>query len=193
MLPRATLVLCLLAGTAVAQERPSLVPTRDVDITYHLLGPHPGTLHMSTQANTGLTRVDNPNQHGYAIIDRRNHHMTMVMTERQTYIEAPTAGAEQHSPDLDPTARFTRQGTDTVAGLRCTVWEYANDHMSGSACVTDDGVLLRSRDSTGQHGLEAAEVSYVSRPDADFHPPPGFTQQQMPTMGGMPPGHPPPR
>jgi hypothetical protein len=39
--------------------------------------------------------------------------------------------------------------------------------------------------------MEATEVSYVSRPDADFRPPSDFVQQQSPTAGGTAPVPPP--
>ncbi len=205
MAPRPTLALLILAAAApalaVAQDRPPMQPTRDVSITYRMLGPRDFTLHMSVQASTGLTRVDNPSQQGYGIVDRRNHKMTMVMADRHAYMEMPTTAGEQRSPEFDPTARFTRHGTATVAGLSCTVWEYTSEHGSGSACFTDDGVLLRSQSGANQRGMEATEVSYVSRPDADFRPPPDFVQQPLPTggpapgmpPGGRPPGAPPPK
>lgn len=174
--------LACAATPALAQERPSLAPTRDVAITYHFLSQRPGDLHMSIQASTGLTRVDAFRQHGYVIMDRKAQRMTMVMTDQRIYVESAVPAGQQSSPELDPTARFTRHGTDTVAGLACTVWDYTSARASGTACITDDGVLLRSRDSTGQHGLEATEVIYAPQPDADFHPPADFTRKDVPQM-----------
>ncbi len=195
---RPMLALCLLIGAApaLAQEHPPLAPTRDADVTYRVLGPHPGTLHMRTLASSGLTRMEMPNQHGYAIMDRRNHQMTLVMTEQRMYMEMPAGAAQQQVPNLDQAGRFTRQGTDTVAGLICNVWNHTGERGTGSICITDDGVLLRASDSTGQRGIEATEVSLAPQADADFHPPAGFTQQAVPQMPpggmmGMPPGRPP--
>ena len=197
---RPTLAFALLATAAMpmlalAQERPPEAPTRDVAITYRLLGPHPGTMQMRVQAGTGLTRMDNPDHHGYGIVDRTRQQMTMVMTEEHSYMVMTSPPGAPRTPELDPTARFTRHGTDTVAGLSCTVWDYTSRHSSGSACVTDDGVMLRTRDNASQLGMEAIEVTYAAQPDADFHPPAGFTQMQMPQfapgMPGMPPGRPP--
>jgi hypothetical protein len=165
---------------ALAQERPPLAPTRDVSITYRLLGPRQGNINMRVQASTGLARVDGPNRRGYIIVDRQNHHMTLVNIERRVYTDMPTEGGEQRSPDLDPTARYVRHGTETIAGLACTAWDYTARQSTGSACVTDDGVLLRLQDSANPHGLEATEVSFATQPDADFRPPPDFTGQPMP-------------
>ena len=190
---RPTLALALLAGLAtpaLAQERPPMTPTRDVALTYHMLGPRPGALHMSLQAGTGLSRVQGPSQHGYVIVDRTAKQMTLVMTEKQIYMVVPIPAGQQRSPELDPTARFTRRGTDTVAGVACTVWDYSGEHATGTACITDDGVMLRVQDSASHHGMEAAEVTYAPQPDADFRPPSGFTKQDVPPMPPM--GSPPP-
>lgn len=188
---RPALAFVILAGAAVpalAQERPSMTPTRDVAITYHMLSQRPGDLHMSIQASTGLARVQGPNQRGYAIIDRKGKQMTLVMSEKQIYMVMPIPAGQQRSPELDTTARFMRHGTDTVAGLTCTVWDYAGEHATGTACITDDGVMLRVQDGATKHGMEAAEVRYAPQPDADFQPPPGFTKQDVPPMpAGAPP------
>ena len=192
MLDRTMLAFAILAVPtfALAQERPLLAPSRDVAITYHMLSGRPGDLHMSIQASTGLSRVQAPNQRGYGIVDRKAKLMTLVMTEQKIYLIVPIPAGQQRSPELDPTVQFTRRGTDTVAGVACKVWDYAGEHATGTACITDDGVMLRVQDATTHNGMEAAEVSYAPQPDADFHPPSGFTQQDVPPL---PPSGPPVR
>ena len=190
MFRRRMLALSICAGIAtpslaLAGDRPLLSAAHDVAITYRLLGPRPGILHMSIQASTGLARVEGPILHGYGIVDRKAQRMTLVMTEQHIYLEIPAAAAQLRLPELDPSARFTRRGTETIAGRRCTNWDYASDHVTGGACITDDGVMLRVHDSSGQRGIEATEVTYVSRPDADFHPPAGFIQQKLPQISGL--------
>ena len=199
MFHRPMLAFFLLAGAvaptlAAAQDRPLMTPSRNVAITYRMIGPRPGNLHMSIQASTGLSRVEAPSQRGYAIVDRKARQMILVMSDKHMYLEIPIPPGQQRSPELDPTTRFTRQGTGVVAGLDCTVWNYTGEHATGTACITDDGVMLRVQDGASQHGMEATEVTYAPQPDADFRPPPGFTQQQLPqTDGGAPAGGPPVR
>lgn len=198
MFHRPTLACALLAAAAVpalalAEDRPLMTPTRDVAITYRVLGPRQGTLHMSIQAGSGLTRVESPNRPGYAIVDRKTLRMTVVMPEQRVFLEVPSPPGQQSAPDLDPTAKFTRHGTDTVAGVSCTVWDFTAANGAGSMCVTEDGAMLRAQNSSGKGGIEATEVSYAALKDADFHPPADFTQQAMPPVGNTPPGQTPPR
>ena len=84
--------------------------------------------------------------------------------------------------------KFTRKGTDTVAGLRCTVWGIQGQHGSGTGCITDDGVVLRADSSDGGNGrfrMTAKSVSYGRLDDKLFQPPAGYQQMQIP---GTPPG-----
>ena len=160
-------------------------PTRDVSITYRMLGPRNVTLHMSIQASTGLTRVDNPSQQGYGIVDRQNQ-----QDDHGDGRPACLHGIADHRRRATLAGiRSDRAVHAAMAPIRspalsCTVWDYTSEHGSGNACITDDGVLLRSQDGANQHGMEATEVSYVPQPDADFRPPPDFVMQQLPTAGG---------
>ena len=187
MLHRPTLAFVILASAAMpvlalAEERPVMVPTRDVAIVYHMISQRPGDLRMSIQASTGLAHVQGPNQRGYVIVDRKARQMTLVMSDKQLYMVMTIPDGQQRSPELDTTAKFKRQGTDTVAGVGCTVWEYSGEHANGTACITDDGVMLRVQDSATHNGMEAAEVTYAPQPDSDFQPPAGYTKQEVPPM-----------
>lgn len=185
MLHRPTLALIILAGAGMparADERPSMSPSRDVAITYRMLSQRPGELHMSVQASTGLTRVQRTGQRGYVVVDRKANVMTLVMDDKKIYMVVPIPAGQKRSPELDPTARFTRKGTDIVSGSTCTIWDYAGEQATGTACITDDGVMLRVQDAASKSGMEAAEVVYAPQPDADFRPPAGFTKQDVPAM-----------
>lgn len=177
---RPLLALAVLVGAAApAQDRPSLAPTRDVSIIYRGLGPRPVTLHVSIQASTGLSRVQGPTLHGYGIVDRKAKMMTMVMIDQKMYMVMAIPTAQQRSPELDPTAQFTRKGADTVAGLTCTVWDYSGEQAKGTTCVTEDGVMLRVKDAASGGGMEATEVTFAPLPDADFQPPPDFARKDV--------------
>ena len=78
---------------------------------------------------------------------------------------------------LNSSMRYVRQGQDSVAGVPCTVWSVSSAQVTGSACVTEDGVLLRG-DGTAQNGgrttLVASEVRYDYQPPGLFEPPAGY-------------------
>jgi hypothetical protein len=85
--------------------------------------------------------------------------------------------------------KFARKGTDTVAGTKCTVWEVTNDQGGGTACITDDGVLLRG-ESSGPNGevlMTATAVSYAPLSSSVFQPPAGYQKMQVPAGGGSRP------
>jgi hypothetical protein len=89
--------------------------------------------------------------------------------------------------------RFTRKGTATVAGIRCTVWQVAADAASGTACITADGVPLSAsgHDSSGRAGsLEAVRVEYGRQDRALFFPPAGLKRLDLDNLSGLSKGRP---
>ncbi|MGE0224138.1 MAG: DUF4412 domain-containing protein [Acetobacteraceae bacterium] len=185
-----------LATAALAQDKPLLQPTRDASITYKTLGSDPGrTMQISHAAAGGLTRMDMPAMDGgYAIVDRKNQRATMVIPARRAYIVL--AGPQIPDPGSLPEedAKFTRKGTDTVAGQACTVWAYTSANGNGTTCITADGLMLRGVDQDGD-GMEATNISLDPLPADRFAPPAGFQKMEMPGMGGIggPGGAPPTR
>jgi hypothetical protein len=82
---------------------------------------------------------------------------------------------------LRPDMTFTRQGSDVVAHAPCTVWKVVvpgKADTGDTACVTDDGIVLRlssPRESVAT--MTATAVHYGPTPDDAFDPPPGFKSQ----------------
>jgi hypothetical protein len=193
-----------------AAESPRLRPTRDVEVEYRLIGmpqtPSTGlngspgggpgagmggglTIHFTTKGNR--LRVEGANGRGYAIIDRDAGRMLMVMTEKRIYMEMPRDIASD--PNVlegleSGKATFRKTGSDTVAGLSCTIYETAYEDRKGRICLTDDGVWLRAASGDPNHPreMEAVKVTYADQPAALFEPPAGFQKFEMP--GGAPPG-----
>lgn len=206
MLRNLLLAACILAATdaavtpARAQERPPMAATRDATVTYQTVGREAGhAMEIGYGAASGLMRIDNPSISGYAIVDRKGRRMTVVMTEMRVFMELAASGmpGQPNLPEED--AKFTRKGTDTIAGQACTVWDFAAANGTGSVCITTDGILLRARTSDGS-GMEATQVRYDAIPAGSFSPPAGFTKMDMGALGGaagmlgggMPPGMRPP-
>ena len=174
------LLLCSAPGVG-AQDRPTFPPTRDVAVEYQTSGgprgrsPHSATINFYYTTRGERLRADLPNQ-GYMIVDTSGKRLTMVMIGPRVYLEVPydPGRTPAFAPPRD--AKFTRQGTDTVAGQNCTVWSVESKQGNGTACITADGVMLRGQ-GEGERGggsLLAVRVSYGEQPEELFRPPPDF-------------------
>ena len=206
MMRRAALaLLCLAAPSAAAQERPVFVPTRDVAVTYRVTsGQGAGhELRMAWLVAERKLRVDAEGAPGWSVIDQQAKRMLVVMDQQRAVLEVPAnTGPGGLSLPTEPpaSARFTRAGNDTVAGLRCTLWRYEDGDKQGETCLTADGVMLRS--SGGQRGgqggsrtgaVEATKVAYGPQDPARFQAPPGYRSMQLPPGLTLPGSPPPPR
>jgi hypothetical protein len=187
----ATVALLLLAGPALAQEKPQLIPTRDVAVTYRVQADAqagaPPSMTVSWQAATGTMRTDMPGGMGWMVADTRNGRAFLVMEQMRTVMDIP-ANQAMAARIASADARFRREGTATVAGLRCTVWSIQDREGEGRSCITEDGVMLRAE---GAHqgrrgGMEATQVSFGPQDPARFQRPQGYQTMRMPQ--GMPPG-----
>lgn len=191
--PMLATLLVLAALPAAAQDRPPIIPTRDVAITYRVTGNAANqggvqSLSMAWQAASQTMRMDMPGM-GWMVADHRGQRAFMVMEQQRMVMELPMAQAMQQYGPSDR-ASYTREGTDTVAGLSCTIWRYQDGPNQGRACVTADGVMLRAQGThQGQSGgLEATRVTYGQQDPARFQVPAGYQRMQMPGgMPGMPP------
>lgn len=189
--------IAVAALPAAAQTRPTVHPTRDVAVEYHVTGaesgtagPHQvGTIKIQYDAQGHRMRIEPEGHPGYMIVNRAAAQMFMVVPEQHMYMELPYNPQPAMNYDSQD-ASFTRRGSDTVAGLPCTVYDVKGSQHTGEVCLTDDGVMLRATDAGPQHrgGLEATHVSYGTLPASLFAPPPGFQKMDSPHMG--PPGRP---
>ena len=190
-------LLLLAASPAAAQERPLLVPTRDVAVTYLVTaGQGQGhELRMAWLVAKRKLRVDADGAPGWSVIDQRAKRMLVVMDQQRAVLEVPAnTGPGGLSIPTDPpaSARFTRAGSATVAGLRCTLWRYEDGDKQGETCLTADGVMLRSSGGKGGRtgAVEATRVAYGPQDRARFQAPLGYRSMQLPpglTLPGSPP------
>lgn len=195
---------------ALAQDRPAnLYPTRDVAITYKLLGAPAGQgvpqeIGIAYLAAERKMRLDMgaviPGMNAWGLTDMASGRTDVVMENMRAVMANPGGADVARGLRLAETARMTRADTATVAGLRCTNWRYDNEGQRGTACLTDDGVMLRASNEQGQ-GMEATRVTYAAQDPTRFRVPTGYQQmdmqQMMRAMGAMPPqqrpGQPPAR
>lgn len=166
--------LALAGGVAWAQDRPKLIPTRDVDITYRITRPDEPTVHERVRwlAASQLERVDIPGG-ATSIFDHKTHYVTVLSHQTHSYLKLKSLARGPVEPD--PDAQLTRGGSATVAGLRCSIWNWINpeDQKPFSACVTDDGVPLRLVQD-GKTVAQAVSVQYRTLEPATFEVPSGY-------------------
>lgn len=178
---------------AMAQQKPLDVPTRDVTATYRLEGGPPGagqqTMTMAYQVAGEKMRIGQANQ-GFTIMDGQARRTYVVNIPQRAYFEVPYDPADRSF--IPPGMTFTRGGTDTVAGLTCTIWQTREANQTSSACITADGLMLRAEEP-GPNGqtqkIAATSVQYGPPPAGTFRVPAGYKQvQPPPPPGEMPPG-----
>jgi hypothetical protein len=189
----APLVTAVLPLAAQAQDRPQIFPTRDVAVTYRVAGQgQQAELTMLWSAAARLMRMNLPGGVGFMVADHQNQRGFMVMEAMRTIMDVPMDQAAGIQRDME-NARFTRGGTEKIAGTDCTVWRYQGQAQQGEACITTDGVMLRAQGSSqGQQGrMEAVRVAYGAQDAAQFRRPQGYQTMQMPQgMPGQRPGTP---
>ncbi|TCZ57148.1 hypothetical protein [Roseicella aquatilis] len=194
MRPVLMLGLFATAWPALAQDAPPpLKPARDVAITYRAASsPVPGLdiqLRTLVSAATGRQRQENSGLVG--ITDPRAKRRLMFSMDRQDglygrVIEQPISDDEMSLEEVarDPDFRVTRHGTETVAGLSCTVWRVREaqepEAEARELCLTADGLMLRSRAQKGgmRESIEAVSVEYAPLDPALFAPPAGWPVQR---------------
>ncbi|HYZ32739.1 MAG TPA: DUF4412 domain-containing protein [Crenalkalicoccus sp.] len=195
LLPAALLAFGLAPGLAAAQDRPPMHPTRDVSVSYRVEGGGPGAaqggeMRLSWLAAEQKMRMDMPGGLGWSVTDRANGDAFMVMEQQHAIMRISKEMMGGNPMEPGPTARFTRGGTETLLGLSCTVWRYQEEDVQGEACITADGVMLRSRGTAGGQGgsMTATKVAYDRQDPARFRAPEGYRSMTMP--GGSGPGAP---
>lgn len=178
----AAALIAALPLAAQAQDRPQIFPTRDVAVTYAVSGQgQGGELTMQWSAAQKLMRMNMPGGVGYMVADHQNQRGFMVMEAMRTIMDVPMQQAAGMQRDME-NARFTRGGTEKIAGTDCTVWRYQGQAQSGEACITADGVMLRAEgNAQGQQGrMQAVRVAYGAQDPAQFRRPQGYQSMQMP-------------
>ncbi len=189
MMRAPALSLLLLATPAAAQDRPAITPLADAAITYRLSGSPGGgqpaqlsELRMAFLAARQLVRVD-AGPGAFIIADGRARTGFLVVEAQRSVVELPAGGGAAAALPRD-SAAFAREGTDSVAGLPCTVWRVTDEGRTSRACLTPDGLLLRAEGAQGR--MEAIAVSRAPLDPALFERPAGF--RSMPAPGAPPAG-----
>ena len=191
------LLAAWLATPALAQDRPEIFPTRDVAVTYRATSEgQTAELRMAWSAAQRLMRMDMPGGQGAMIVNQQTGAGFMVMPQMRMIMDMPAdqAGAAARFTQASETARFTRDGSDRVANLPCTLWRVEDRGETARICTTADGVTLRASGggAVGRGTLEALTVDYAAQDGARFARPQGYQNMQIPgaaqggSQGGAP-------
>ena len=191
--PQAMLAVVLIGGlpaamgqTGNANDRPLLLPTRDVDVTYEIpQGSRTLAQRLRWIASARKLRVDPPIPDLFVIIDYDQKRMSMVRDRERTVIDM--AAPEQFVSGMEGRlATASRKGDQVVSGLPCTDWQTRDFHnQPATACITADGVLLEAR-SHGRTVLMASSVRYTAQDPAVFQIPQDYVHVSSDTLPQMP-------
>jgi hypothetical protein len=174
------------ATARAADDKPRLAPLRDVEVVYRISDAQKqgGETVRVTYASGGrkarldfFRGADVENVYGSTIIDQDADRVLLLLPLQHAYVEQPAGPARALPFPLDATMHFTAGGAAVVAGRNCREWQVENQDTKGTACVTEDGVVLRGVRSAPIAGtIEAMSVVYTPQPAALFAPPPGYTK-----------------
>jgi len=169
--PAAAAIVLLAAAVPSlrAEEKPQLLPTRDVDITYKITQPRQRAITERVRWSAGahLERVDGPHR-STSIFDREAHEVTLLNGATRTYSKLDGLARKPSEPDKD--AVLKRGGEAVVARERCVEWSWTQDVETHTICDTADGVLLRLVIDS-QTVREARSVRYRRQPPELFRVP----------------------
>lgn len=166
----------LLAGNGAAQDAPLVLPTRDVAVSYKLIGRGgPKNLVIRQRAQSRVMRIETIGQPGYVLVDRQTQRASLVMDGQGVFADMAANRVPQEGQLPDDNASFKKRGLASFAGSQCTNWDYNTARGNGRVCITDDGVLLRIESLSG-NGLEATTLAFVPQQAAWFTPPAGTSR-----------------
>lgn len=172
------LTLVMAGFAASAQERPQLVPTRDVDVSYKITRPNQPAIVERRRwlANEHLERVDGPDK-STTIFDRNKGEITLLNAANRTFRKLEGTGRQPPEPEAGVV--LTRGTESVIAGLRCVEWTWTQDTETHTVCVTAEGVLLRLA-IDGRTVIEARSVRFAPQTAELFQVPPGYSPALAP-------------
>jgi hypothetical protein len=169
---------------ARGEERPQLLPTRDVEVTYDVIRSQRPKVRERVRwlAGERLERVESSGR-ATTIFDHNAHEVTLLIPANRTYRKLDDAPRRRSEPE--PGAVLKRGSDAVIAGLSCTEWSWTEDVETHSLCATADGVMLRLI-VDGLTVVEARRVTYAPQRAELFRVPPDYTPALAPDGGAEP-------
>ena len=168
--------LCLVSApaAAMAQDRPPVRPTRDVDVSYRSEQAGQVIEQRSRFAATAQRmRLDTATPGLYMLVDYRANTMSLVSDPDRGAVDMPVPPTGV-GPAGGTSGSYVRRGQDQVAGLPCTEWEVQDNRGQPTlTCFTADGVMLRARYGAQVLAI-ATRVAYGPLDPALFDVPSGY-------------------
>jgi len=182
--PMVALALALVAPAQGVEEKPQLLPTRDVDIIYDVTRPPRLKIRERVRwlAGEHLERVDGPDRSA-TIFNRGTNEITLLSAAKRTYTKLEGAPRRLLDPQLG--AELKRGNEAIVAGLQCIDWSWTEDVETHTVCTTADGVVLRLI-VDGKTVIEARSVNYAPQKPGLFQVPPDYTPALAPDGAAEP-------
>ena len=183
-LPTRAAAAFFLIVPALAEQRPQLMPTRDVDITYDVIRSQRPKVRERVRwlAGEHLERVELSGR-SITIFDRNAHEVTLLVPANRTYRKLD--GAPRRRSEPAPDAVLKRGSDVVIAGLSCTEWSWTEDVETHTICATADGVMLRLI-VDGLTVVEARTVRYAPLRAELFRVPRDYTPALAPEGGAEP-------
>ena len=178
-LPSLAGLALIVVGTATAAEqRPPLVPTKDVDISYRITRPNQPAIIERRRwlAGEHLERVDGPDK-STTIFDRGKGEFILLNVATRTFRKLEGKGRGPPEPDAGVT--LARGAELVIAGLHCSEWTWTEDTETHTVCTTPEGVLLRLA-IDGRTVIEARSVHFAPQAAKLFQVPPSYSPALAP-------------
>lgn len=180
------LVLSLAPAARAADPLPPLRPTRDVAVTYRVEAAEKTgdrtaqTVRLLWGDHGEKLRAELGTQ-SIALVDFAAHRMEVLVPQQHMVLEAPISPGMVPGFIMPEGVIPRRTGTATVAGLTCTTYTLTGKDGAGSACITDDGVVLRAQGTAqGARGsLQAVSVTYGPQPATAFTVPQDYHRMDL--------------
>jgi len=170
--------------SARSDQRPPLMPTRDVDMTYDVIRSQRPKVRERVRwlAGQHLERVETSGR-SITIFDRDAHEVTLLNPANRTYRKLD--GAPRRRSEPAPDAVLKRGNEAVIAGLSCIEWSWTEDVETHTICATADGVMLRLI-VDGVTVREARTVTYAPQRAELFRVPRDYTPALAPDGGAEP-------
>ena len=162
------------------------MPTRDVAVSYEVDDAPPTVDAVAWLAAEGRIRTEGKSLINRVahLIDTRGGGVVAVVDAERTFHDLGRMAAvmTRDIVPVQPAAKLTREGADSVAGHPCTVWRIEPEGEGDAdgarrACVTADGVPLRLVEGSGADAATlyvATRVAYGPQDPARFRVPAGY-------------------
>ena len=174
----AAAAVALFPALAWADPAPSLIPSRDVDITYRV--KRAGQPNVSERvrwlAARKLERIDIP-ESLTTIVDHAKNDFVILQPKQRQVIKGLGSPHDSTVMDVGPAAE--RGPVLHVKALDCTEWTWSDADGQNRVCVTDDGVILQAQIGNSTT-LKAMKVVYGPLKPALFEVPLNYEPTILP-------------